>query len=400
MDKPKLWSKEFIFLLLVSVVNFSAFSMVTPLMPGFSISMGATLSAAGIITGMFSVVALVGRPFSGVIGDKLNKKHALIVSLTLNGFITLLYGFAPSIGLLIVIRAAHGLAFSVSSTVALALGADYIPKERMGEGVGFLGMGHIIGVAIGPNMGIILVERFSYQLSFLVSGSVIMAAGLSVLALQYNIAKTGAVNKGNSLKATLRPKNLIAVELLPNAAFVAIFMLGNGLATSFLVMIGDERGIGGIGLYFAVNAVIVLITRPLMGRMTDRKGVAFAIVPGYLLSAAAMLLIGSGHHLFIMLLAAVLFASGAGSAMPAIQADCLRRLDRTRSTVATGTYMIGLDIGMTVGPMLGGVIADAHGFRATFTSAAVLMLVGFCVYLLYNKLMNFRNGGIANGKNF
>jgi MFS family permease len=400
MDKPKLWGKEFIFLLLVSVVNFSAFSMVTPLMPGFSVSMGATLSAAGLITGMFSVVALVGRPFSGVIGDKLNKKYALIASLTLNGFITLLYGFAPSIGFLILIRIAHGLAFSVSSTVALALGADYIPKERMGEGVGFLGMGQIIGVAIGPNMGIILVDLFSYQLSFLVSGSVIMVAGLSVLTLRYNPAKTGAIRKSSSLKASLRPKNLVAVELLPNAAFVAIFMLGHGLTASFLVMIGDERGISGIGLYFVVNAIIVLITRPLMGRMTDRKGVAFAIVPGYLLSAAAMILIGSGYHLFIIGLAAVLFAIGAGSAMPAIQADCLRRLDRARSTVATGTYMIGLDIGMTVGPMLGGVIADAHGFRATFTSAAFLMLAGFCVYLVYNKLINSRNGGIANGKNF
>jgi len=268
---------------------------------------------------------------------------------------------------------------ALSGTMAFALGADFIPKERMGEGVGFLGIGQIIGMAIGPNVGIILLERFSYQVCFAVSGVVIMMAGLSICALKYNhfaLEKT---------ERTFRFQDLVAVELFPNVGFVAVFMLGNGLVTSFLVLIGYERGIEGVGLYFVIHAIVVLVTRPVIGRMTDSKGVAYAIIPGYILAAVAMMVIGMGYSVLPVVLAAILFALGAGSAMPAIQTDCLQRLDRTRRTVATGTYMIGLDIGMTVGPMLGGVMADVYGFRVTFVSAGFLMLAGFVIYLLYRN---------------
>ncbi|MCL2379079.1 MAG: MFS transporter [Defluviitaleaceae bacterium] len=118
----KLWGFEFIFLLVVSFVNMGAFGMGIPIFPGYAVSLGATLSAAGAVTGMFSVVALIGRPFASIMGDRLNKKHLLIGSLVLNGFFTFLYVFVPGLGWLIPIRFIHGLMFSVSGTVSFAIG--------------------------------------------------------------------------------------------------------------------------------------------------------------------------------------------------------------------------------------------------------------------------------------
>jgi predicted MFS family arabinose efflux permease len=98
-----------------------------------------------------------------------------------------------------------------------------------------------------------------------------------------------------------------------------------------------------------------------------------------------MLMIASAYSLWLILFAGLLFAAGTGGALPAIQTDCLKKLDITRRTVATGTYLIGFDIGMTIGQIFGGVFSDTFGFRSTFNGTGILMLAGFVCYFIYNK---------------
>jgi len=381
----KLWNSQFIFILAIGAVSATAFGMISPLVPGYAVSLGASLSVAGMVVGIFSIVALIARPFSGILGDKLNKKWLLTAFLFFNGFSTLLYILAPNIPWLIPVRILHGFMFSVSGTIVFAMGAEFIPRNRIGEGIGFLGMGQIIGFAIGPNAGIFVFENHSYQLVFIISGIVIMITGLSMLLMKYDYTAPEPDPETLATKNKLRLKDFFAVELIPNVIFVSILTLGMGITNSYIVLFGYERGIGNIGLFFIVNAVVVLITRPTMGRLTDRKGVPFIVLPGYIIAAVALALLGASYSIAPILLAAVLFAIGVGGSMPAIQADCLQRLDATRRTVATGTYMIGLDIGMTIGQIFGGSASDAFGFGATFYGSAVLMLVGFVFYFIYTK---------------
>ena len=379
----KLWGPEFIFLLVINVVNFTGFGIITPQIPRFAVSLGASLAAAGVIVSIFPFFALVGRPFASVIGDRYSKKHLLIAALVLNGLFTILHAFIPTLFWMIPLRVLHGLVFSLSSTLAIALSVDYVPKSRMGEGVGFLGLGNIIGMALGPNIGIFIVNNFSFQLNFVISGLVIMTAGFAVFWLKQKNQEP-RYNGNSGEKRGFKFGDLVAVELLPNAAFVALFMLGTGLINSFLVMVGYERGIANIGIYFIVSSIIALITRPLIGRLVDRKGSAYVILPGYIFAALGMFVIGSAFSLWHLLVAAMFFAIGTGCGMPAIQADCLKRLDPSRRTVATGTYFIGLDMGMIIGPMLGGTVAGLYGFRFTYSGAGVLMILGFLVYLVYS----------------
>jgi MFS family permease len=123
-----------------------------------------------------------------------------------------------------------------------------------------------------------------------------------------------------------------------------------------------------------------------MGRIIDRKGPAFVILPGFILTGSGMMMIGIAHNTWQIVIAAVLVAMGSGGALPAIQTDCLKRLDAKRRTVATGTYMIGMDIGMGAGPIFGGIITDMFNFRVAYTSTGFLMLAGFGCYLLYRRI--------------
>ena len=379
-NKPSLWSSGFTFVLAVSIVNATAFGSVNPLMPGFFISIGATLTVTGIVTGMFSYIALVGR-FASILGDKRNKKHMLIIFLVVHGFFTLLYAFAPSIGWIIPLRIVRGLAFSISGTLIMSLGADYIPKERMGEGVGFLGIGMVLGMALGPNIGLAILSFFenNYPPLFIISGATIMFMGFVVILLRYKPAQQPVAEMSK-----FRFGDLIAVQLLPVAFITSAFAIGIGTTVSFLILMSNERGIANVGLYFLINSFVILLVRPMAGRLTDQKGVRFVVMPGFVFAACAMVVLGMVAATWHLIIAAVLAAFGSGIALPALQTECIQRLGPAKRTVAIGTYLIGMDIGMGGGPVLGGAIADATGFGMSFFFAAALAVLGFIAFFFYS----------------
>ena len=209
-----------------------------------------------------------------------------------------------------------------------------------------------------------------------------MTAGLSLIALRYEPA--APESPANGARRAFHFRDMVAIELLPNAFFAATMAVATGINNAYLVMVGNERNIANIGFYFIVYSAVLLVLRPLSGRVADRKGVVFVVVPGYFMAAVAMALIGSSGILLPILFAAVLAAAGAG-AMPAIQADCIRRLDSSRRTAATGTYLIGMDSGVAGGQVFGGMLSDSFGFKTTYTTVSCLMLFGLGLYLLYRK---------------
>jgi len=379
----KLWKPGFVYLLAVSIINACAFGMLVPMVPGFVVSLGTTLSFAGVVTGIFAVSALCGRPLASIMGDRFNKKRLLVLFLLLNGCSIILYALAPGIMWLFLVRILHGLAFSISGTISFALGADYIPQKRLSEGIGYLGFGHIVGMALGPNMGIFLLRHHSYEFCFVLAGVVVLTAGLFATALRYSFTPPEFPRRDS--RRTFRFHDLIAVELFPNAFFAAILAMGYGLIVSYLVMLAGERNIPNIGLYFIVNSVMQLLTRPLIGKIADRKGVVYVIIPGFLLAGASMMMIGMSHMLWTILLAAVVAAAGFGT-LPAIQADCLKRLHSGRRTLATGMFFIGMDTGISAGQILGGILTDSFSFAVTYNSVGIFILFGLVLYLLYRKI--------------
>ena len=353
--------------------------IIGPLLPAYVVSMGATLSFAGMIVGLLSIVALVARPLASVLGDGLNKKWLYVATSMLSGVSLLLYVLAPTAPWLLPVRVLHGIVFSVNGTIMFALGADFIPEGRLGEGVGYLGIGQIVGMALGPNLGIYLAEQYSYQFSFIVSGLIFIASGLALsVMLRYSYTPKPRIEG----KRTFKLNDLIAIDLLPNAFFGALLAVASGVMMSYIVMHGEMQGIANVGLFFIANSAVLMVTRPYFGKLTDRKGVAFMVIPAFLLTAIGMVIVGVSRVLWPILIAAVIMAL-AGGGMPAIQADCLKRVDATRTAVATSTYFVGIDIGICIGQMLGGVIADSYGFPVTFVGAGGFMVFSCALYLLY-----------------
>ena len=241
-------------------------------------------------------------------------------------------------------------------------------------------MATVLGTAVGPNIGLAVMDDWGIRSSFLVAFCVLLTASCCMTFIRYT--PEAPKNKTEKNKK-FRLREMIALELLPFSFFGGLLMVTNGIVSSYLVLVGEERGIGNIGLYFTVNAIVMLLSRPMAGKISDRYEISYVLIPAFTCGMLAMFLLSRAESLPVILLVAVLQAFGAGMGHPALQAECIRRLGREHSGVATGTYYLGADLGIGFGPMLGGVIATQYGYSTMYSAAAVLMVFGLVSFLLY-----------------
>ena len=371
-EEKTLWNFNYLTLLILSIFTAVSFSMVTPVLTKYAANIGLGLSVAGSLSGVLSITALVARPFSGLASDRINKKLLMVAATAASGVVIALYGMTANASALFVLRILHGTAFAFSGTCNIAMASRYIPKERMGEGIGYLGIGNIIAQAVGPNLGLTLMDRCSYRAAFLVGGFLALGAAAAMLLLvRYTPEPT--VQKAEK---KLHFSDLIAPKLIPYAVFGGLFSMCNGIVSSFLAMLGDERGIANVGVFFTVNAVMLLLVRIFGGRLMDKYGLTPILIPSYLLAATAMFLVAGAKG-------AAVKALGQGSAQPAIQTTCIQQLPPEKRGVAVSTFYVGADVGQGLGGALGGTVAQSFGYTAMYCGAGVLLLAALAAYLAF-----------------
>lgn len=441
MGKESKTSKSFgLIFILLSVVNLITafgFSMISTIISPYAMAIGASLSIAGIMAGIFSISALFIRPISGFVIDIFNKWNMCIVSVVLICIAFLGYTLAPNVAFMLFVRILHGFAFGINGTVCMVLVSDCVPKERLGEGLGYFGIGQIIAQICGPNLGIIIKGRFSYQFLFGLIAILTLAAialllfakskcnsnpiyknSKNVLASS-NVESNDALNSDNATnsnstlnnnntlannnildnkanfsnrnllkeKVTKRLKldNLIAKECMVYALIAGLFSLGNGITNSFLVLLGEERTIRNIGWFFTINAIVLLLLRLLIGKVIDRMNLVIIVNLSLIVTGISMFMIAGSTGITLILLSAILKAIGQGGGQLSLQSACLRKVDALRIGIASSTYYIGADIGQGFGPIIGGKLSEAYSYKIMFYAITLLMVLGLFVFNLYER---------------
>lgn len=384
----KLFSKNYTLLILISLITSLGYSMIASLISSYAVELGAGLSAAGVLAGIFSIAALVIRPFGGYATDILSKKNMCVFSTILICFSMMGYALSPGIRTMFAVRVLHGVAFGISGTANMALVCECIPKKRLAEGLGYYGLGQVLSQVIGPNIGMVVKDQFGYKtLFFIIAGMTVSAI---VVLLFINNETEKKENNQNKERAKFSFRDLIAKECIVYALVAGVFSLGNGIVNSFLVLVGEERNIFGIALFFSVNAGVLFVLRLVIGKIADRKSLSYIVNISLITSAISMMMIGKGHGLLLILIAAVLKAIGQGSGQISLQTACVKRVDIRKVGVATSTYYIGADIGQGLGPIIGGKISAMFDYRTMFYCVAALILVVMVLFNIYQKRLDRR----------
>lgn len=353
------------------------FQMVTPTLPKYINGLGCSLTLAGTLTGLYSISALIGRPFSGMLSDRRNKKHLVIAGLLITGAGTIGLALSHQLVLLGLCRIVMGLGFALSSTLMVTLATNYMPEDRMGEGVGYFALNNLLALSIGPSLGIWIGNHYGYPLTFAVAGCFTFLPALLILLLPYQYRTSDMTVR------SIRLSDFFAPELIPYLLFVAAFSFSNSSISAFLSLFAESRNIPHYTYYFTINAIMLIFSRPFAGRLGDRKGGMYVIFPAYLICAGALAIIAGAHSSWLIFAAAAVNAFGAGAGSPCCQSECIKKLGPERRGIAVSMYYIGADVANGIAPSIGGYLADSFGYAAMYRIFALFCLVTAVIYWLY-----------------
>ena len=380
MNKERIFTGPFLMVLSVSIISGAASYMVNPILPAFLLSRGAPMEITGIISSLMSLVALFGRPFSGAASDYFNKKKIMVLSYVLSIICLLLYTKADTVTAIIIVRILHGVAFSLSGTVSMAFGADFLPLSRLGEGLSYIGIGTVISTMIGPQLGEFVENSFGMESVFIWASVLYVICGI----LTYLIPYHPQISEKKE-KFVFRMENFFAPELGMYVFLIGMLSVGNGILLYYLKDFGTNRGIANISLYYTVSSIATVLTKPFTGKWLDAKGIAYTLYPAFVISAVFAFCFARAYTLPLVLTAAVLKAIGQGSGQSAIQADSVRKLGLQRSGVASSSCYIGMDLGNVLGPAIGAFVISASGYELLFNVYGFLLLLCIPIYWIYSK---------------
>lgn len=240
----------------------------------------------------------------------------------------------------------------------------------MAEGLGYAALANILAQAIGPGLGLYLVELSGYSLTFFAAAMCAAVSLLIVTLLPYMQEKRPHFSF-HKISFT----DLIALEYADFMLIAALLSISSSWVTTYLSLIAIERNIVNVGLFFTFYSAFMAFVRPMFGTLHDQRGIYTVMLPAILCESLAIFMIGNATSLLLILASSLFKAVGQGAGSPALQAEVIKRMDKNKSGVAASTVLIGMHIGNAFGPMLGGVFVKDLGFTKMFSGFAVLSLI-------------------------
>jgi len=357
--------------------------IVAPLLPLYAQRYGAQGLAIGLVFASFSISRTVLLPFIGRISDKRGRKIFITLGLLLLTFTSLGYVVSRSIEALVITRMLQGIAAALVIPIALAYMGETTPQGKEGVSMGMFNIFFFGGLATGPILGGIVKDLMGVEFSFYSMGVVALAGFFLTLFFlpESSVARHTTHHSTNSLRWIFEAGRIRGIYL-----FRLCFAIGIGLTWSFLPIFGHDvmkLTSSHIGLVISLNILIATILQIPCGMLADRFSKEGLVIIGGCLAAAALSLIPLTRNFVELLSVNILWGISGGFAMPALSALAVEEGKRIGGM---GTLMSILvmchSIGMIIGPLLAGAIAEFLNITIVFFTAALTALIGVGVFAL------------------
>lgn len=379
-----LYSPVFISMSLVNLLTVSSFGMYF-LFPLFISDHHGTKSDIGIMMGIFTLSAVIFRPWISDMIDRIGRKRSYTlgsVTMSVFPFFYLLFqgDLSSFYSKLILIRILHGVGFAICFTAAFTYIADIVPKDRLNEGIGIFGLFGIIGLAVGPAIGELVINHHGFDAFFLVSAAVAFL-GLLVQIFLPESYRYAATRESESFFSLFRKKKFSLIGILS-------FIFGFSLAASggFIAPFAKEANIAFVSLYYICYSITAVLTRIIGGKLADRVGEKRLIPYALILTGAGLIILVQLSGNVILVISGVMLGCGHGFLFPCLDSLAIRGEPINIRGKINGVFTGGLDTGTLLGSIILGYIADWLGFQYLFLVAGILVFFGLPVIKNINVL--------------
>lgn len=375
-----LWTKDFILITIVNLFLFLSFQMIVASLPLHVENIGGNENVIGWMTGLATIAAFLIRPFAGIALDKLGRRIVFIIGHITLIVTTYLLGVFNYVWFIIIIRFMNGLGWGIGSTTTMTVASDTIPLNRFGEGIGLFNLSNGLGMALGPLVGITILNASRFY------NVVVFGAFLGILAL--------ILSQFISYKKVERPKESeggkreflpFVKESLGPSLLIGIITITYGAIIAFIPLYGLEEGVKNIGIYFTVYALFLMFTRPMVGKMIDRKGFDTFIYSGLILLILSMFVLSISTNLILFLISAVLYGIGFGFLESSLLTMAVTYAPEEKTGAANATFFACFDGGIGLGSIVAGMLATYLGYGRMYLVLIIPLFLALVLYKVIKK---------------
>lgn len=380
MEKERLVTPSYCCILAANFLLYFGFWLLTPVLPFYlSEIFNASNATIGIVLSCYTISSLCIRPFSGYFLDTFARKPLYLLAYFIFTLIFAGYMIAGLLTLFIIFRIVHGISFGMVTVGGNTVVIDIMPSSRRGEGLGYYGLANNLAMSIGPMFGLFLhsggasyTTIFSYSL-----GSCIL--GFIAATLVKTPYKPPVKREPISLD------RFILLKGLPAGFSLLLLSIPYGMTTNYVAMYAKQIGLTTeTGFFFTLMAVGMAISRLFSGRLVDKGLITQVISAGlYLVCLCYFGLTACGWLIdwnstfttILFFLISLLLGIGFGTMFPAYNTLFVNLAPNSQRGTATSTYLTSWDVGLGIGMLSGGYIAEIASFRIAYLFGAILTVV-------------------------
>jgi MFS family permease len=378
-SREPIWTRTYLLLCLSVGMVYVQYSLLMPALPLYVTDRGGSATVAGLVLLSFSVPSFGVRPLVGYWADAWSAAGVLAVGALLLGVGSLAY-LLPVTGVLFIASVLRGFGWAGLNTGGYTVLADVAPPGRRGEasgyyttiqgtvGIVFPALALWLVAAPAAGFGVVFVLAGLFALVGAAIGWWLMRQTAAAVAQTRTPLARGA---GRRTASSMLDRGVLLATVLQLCATLAF-----PAVASFLPLYARELGIHNIGVYYIVAGAAGLLSRPFLGRASDRVGRGPSVAAGFATQTAGFALLVAAQDLTVILAGGVLIAIGFAMINATTIALAMDLADPLRRGTAMATYSMAFQMGNGFGSLLAGWLADTVGYRGMYIGACGIVAGG------------------------
>jgi MFS family permease len=379
MTTQKILTRDFILSFFAQFTSSFVFFILIPTLPIYLAGKGSSKAEIGLLIGIFSVSALVLRPFVGRSLLRIPERKFMLAGTILYVFSTFTYLFAMPFWPLFLIRMIHGIGLAFFSTASFTLIANIIPEARRGQSLGYYHLAINFAFVLAPYLGMLLINQFNFSILFLVC----TALSLCSLFITTRLSKLQGVPLENP---SAKKQPFLSHEAMPSAIMAFMVNVIWGAITAFFPLYALSQGVSNLGLFFGVLAIMHVAGRALGGRLFDLYSREKIISPCLIAYIISMFILAFSKTLPMFILVAVIWGIGNAFLYPTLVAYTLDKAKFSPGP-AMGTFTAIADLGSGMGSVMMGIILQLTSYPIMFFCLTLTGIINFVYfYFIVRKI--------------
>ncbi len=376
-QSQSIWTRTFILLCLAQFLGYSQHAMLAPSLPLYVTQLGGSPFIVGVVLASFAATSVFFRPLIGHWADRWNEAGVLISGLLFQG-ITIFFCFIPLTQAAMLANGLRGIGWAGLNTGGYSLLARIAPETRRGEASGYYSGVQSASTIIFPALALWLLAATwgGFGLVFAATALLSFCGAGAGWAVARQVPAVTQRTTEDGLEWWRELFRFVEAEIFLPALLLFWLNITWPALMNFIVLYARVIGIENLAGYFIVSGVTSLLSRPVLGRASDRIGRGISVALGFALQGGALVLLVMVSTLAGIMICGALYMLGNAIGSSATLAFAMERANPNRRGKAMATFSVAYPLAYGVGSLVTGAVVQGAGYSGMFLTLAAFQAAG------------------------